>query len=95
MKNEDIKELYAIVPHNTLVTVSYDSMPFRVLKAGRRGSDVMRLQQSLKEKGYFPYYCDGIFGEFTKLSVIQYQKDNDLKVTGEVDLALFNKICTE
>jgi len=58
MNNNDIQELYKIVPIGTEVTI-VDGVygPFgkglRNLKSGMYGSDVMEIQKKLKEFGYF------------------------------------------
>jgi peptidoglycan hydrolase-like protein with peptidoglycan-binding domain len=46
--------------------------------------EVSELQYYLKQKGYFEHKVTGIFGELTKESVKEYQKDHYLIVTGIV-----------
>lgn len=58
MKNEEVAELYDIVPYGTKVVIvngSYGDFGtgFRNLKSGMYGSDVKRIQQKLKELGFF------------------------------------------
>lgn len=56
------------------------------LSLGDRGRDVKRLQNFLKEKGYFiGTLTTEYFGEITKRSLIAYQADNNLDQTGELD----------
>lgn len=56
------------------------------LSLGDRGRDVKRLQNFLKEKGYFiGTLTTEYFGEITKKSLIAYQADNNLDQTGELD----------
>lgn len=58
MKNEEVAELYDIVPYGTKVVIvngSYGDFGtgFRNLKSGMYGSDVKRIQLKLKELGFF------------------------------------------
>lgn len=58
MNNDDVAELYKIVPYGTKVTIvngEYGDFGtgFRNLKSGMYGSDVMRIQKKLKEDGFF------------------------------------------
>ena len=51
-------------------------------KIGSRSDEVRAVQQSLKEKGYYNYTVDGIFGTRTQSAVKSFQRDNGLKVDG-------------
>lgn len=58
MNNNDVAELYNIVPVGTKVVIvngSYGDFGtgFRNLKSGMYGSDVMQIQQKLKDLGFF------------------------------------------
>ena len=55
----------------------------RVLKEGCKGEDVRLLQEKLNEKGY-NLKTDGIFGQITKGTVMDFQKKNNLTVDGIV-----------
>jgi len=92
MKNKDAKELFGIVPHGTPVTIVQKNKPFRTLKSGDIGSDVLTVQKVLKELGYFHDWTSGKFGDNLKRSVIRYQKANNFKVTGTVSKALYDNI---
>ncbi len=52
------------------------------LKETDSGEDVTLLQQLLKINNYFPGSSTGVYGSDTTLWVKNYQKDNNLKVTG-------------
>ncbi len=52
------------------------------LKETNSGQDVTLLQQLLKINNYFPGTSTGVYGPDTTLWVENYQKDNNLKVTG-------------
>lgn len=57
--------------------------PSITLKIGSTGSLVVKLQQSLRELGYFTYFANtGIFGQVTKNAVIAFQKANKLTPDG-------------
>ena len=58
MNNDDVAELYSIVPIGTKVVIAngpYGNFGtgFRNLKSGMYGSDVMQIQKKLKELGFF------------------------------------------
>ncbi|MGB3653214.1 MAG: peptidoglycan-binding domain-containing protein, partial [Rivularia sp. (in: cyanobacteria)] len=55
-----------------------------VLKKGSKGSDVTKLQQRLKNLGYYSSAIDGDFGPKTEAAVIAYQKNNYLVADGVV-----------
>jgi len=57
--------------------------PSKTLKIGSTCSLVVKLQQSLRELGYFNYFANtGIFGQVTKNAVIAFQKANKLTPDG-------------
>lgn len=51
-------------------------------KIGSRSEEVRAVQQALKEKGYYNYTVDGIFGTRTRYAVVSFQKDNGLDPDG-------------
>ena len=51
-------------------------------KIGSRSEEVRAVQQALKEKGYYNYTVDGIFGTRTRSAVISFQRDNGLQQDG-------------
>ena len=57
----------------------------RELQIGARGEDVKVLQQILKNEGYYLGSLDGNYGKRTARAVKDFQSDNDLNVTGNVD----------
>jgi len=85
MNNEDVAELYSIVPYGTKVTIvngPYGDFGtgFRSLKSGMYGSDVLRIQKKLKELGFFIGNPNGKFGGETEKAVKAYCKANGLYV---------------
>ena len=67
----------------------------KTLKYGSTGKDVQKVQQRLKDLGFFTYpkITDGYY-KATQAAVVEFQKKNGLKATGNVDAdtweALFN-----
>ena len=62
------------------------SAEYRVLKEGLDGDDVTRLQQHLKDLGYFDREPTGKYRSITSSSVKEFQKNNGLKATGTADM---------
>jgi peptidoglycan hydrolase-like protein with peptidoglycan-binding domain len=57
----------------------FNQSPFTpVLRLGDRGSEVERLQQALRRRGFNPGRIDGIFGSQTQEAVRQFQRVNGL-----------------
>lgn len=54
----------------------------RTLKFGMRGSDVVQLQNALKEQGFFWANSTGYYGKITERAVINYQIANKLRIDG-------------
>ncbi|MGX1373317.1 peptidoglycan endopeptidase LytE [Priestia megaterium] len=65
----------------------------KVLKQGMTGSDVQKLQQILKQKGYFKNSATTTyFGSATKQSVVNFQKANRLVADGIVGPATWKAL---
>jgi peptidoglycan hydrolase-like protein with peptidoglycan-binding domain len=52
--------------------------------AGDRGN-IKKMQESLRDKGYDPGRIDGVMGSQTRDAISQYQKSENLPVTGHLD----------
>ncbi|MEE1336317.1 peptidoglycan-binding protein, partial [Methanobrevibacter sp.] len=69
-----------------------------VSKGSKDKSTVRKIQQALKDHGYYLSYkgrylmVDGKFSSCTERSVKQFQRDNGLKVTGKVDQKTAKKL---
>lgn len=59
---------------------------YRQLKSGDDGEDVTRLQEALRELGYFDQKATGKFREATRAAVKEFQAANGLEETGTADL---------
>ncbi|MCP4674767.1 MAG: hypothetical protein GY854_04480 [Deltaproteobacteria bacterium] len=53
-----------------------------LLRKGSTGEEVTKAQTKLNALGYYLYKIDGIFQDITHKAVVNYQKDNNLKVDG-------------
>jgi|SRR5699024_9481831 len=54
----------------------------RTLQFTHRGEDVLRLQKTLNDKGYYNYNLDGIYGKVTERAVINFQIDHKIRIDG-------------
>lgn len=97
MFNSDIEELFEYVKHGMTVTIYGGPYgPFekglKTLKPGDRGAAVYEVQRRMKDRGYYPGYIDGIYGEGMKKYVIKFRKDNNLNPSHDVDFEFYNKL---
>lgn len=93
MNNDQVAELYKIIPYGTKVTIVNGvygdfGTGFRDLKSGMYGSDVMQIQKKLKELGFFTGVPNGKFGGETEKAVQAYCKANKLYVRKTIDVEL-------
>ncbi len=63
------------------------SLTYTTLQNGSNGDAVKKLQQALKDLGYYRSSIDGKFGSGTKEAVQNFQRINGISVTGKADLA--------
>lgn len=83
MKNEEVAELYKLIPNGTKVIIRngpYGSFGkgLRNLKSGMYGADVLEIQKRLKELGIFLGIPNGRFGGDTEKAIIKYCEKNGL-----------------
>lgn len=100
MRNQDVKELFDLVPHGTRVVIRggpYGSFGngFRTLVPGDRGQDVMVVQRKLKELGFYQGSIDGIYGTGMEYALNQWQKENHLPITNKITTDLYEKLGIE
>ncbi len=93
MKNGDVAQLKKYVTVGTPVFIKQDNAPFRILRDGRIGSDVMQLQEMLKILGYYNGGADGRFGRGTLTALHRFQKAENLKVDGVMGLESWQLLC--
>jgi hypothetical protein len=73
-------------------TLSSGSNPQSILLLGSQGDRVRELQTLLKQLGYYNHSIDGIFGDRTKLAVVEFQKQMSLPVDGQVGTKTFQEL---
>ena len=93
MNNEEVAELYKIVPIGTKVIIidgvhGAFGKELRNLKSGMYGSDVLEIQKKLKELGFFYGNPNGKFGIETEKAVQKYCKANELHIRKTIDKEL-------
>jgi peptidoglycan hydrolase-like protein with peptidoglycan-binding domain len=66
--------------------------PLILLQQGAVGTDVVNLQQLLKQKGFNPGPTDGYFGSRTHTAVYLFQFSRNLPLNGSVDLTTWEAI---
>ena len=72
------------VPSNVYVHVTAaPNNAYFTLKRGMEGEPVKRMQQALKNQGYYTGPVDGYFGDSTEVSVMGFQRSKGLKVDGQ------------
>lgn len=93
MNNDEVAEVYKIVPIGTKVIIVdgvYGAFGkgLRDLKSGMYGSDVMEIQKKLKKLGFFNGNPNGKFGIETEKAVQKYCKANGLYIRKTIDKEL-------
>jgi peptidoglycan hydrolase-like protein with peptidoglycan-binding domain len=53
--------------------------------AATKRHDIKKVQQSLSDKGFYHGSADGVIGPQTRAGIREYQKSEDLPVTGRLD----------
>ena len=85
MYNEDVIELYDIVPLGTAVEIIGETFTGRLLYVGvEGGSDVLRVQEILQEIDYYQGPLNGIYDEELEEAVTAFQRDYGLEADGIV-----------
>ncbi len=71
------------LPPNTYMRVTAaPNGQYATLRRGYTGSPVTRMQQELKQQGYYTGSVDGVYGEGTENAVKAFQRSNGLNVDG-------------
>ncbi len=97
MNNDEVAELFKIIPIGTKVTIidgPYGPFGrgFRYLKSGMYGSDVFEIQKKLKELGFFNENPNGKFGLATEQAIKKYCQANNLYTRKTIDPELQKKM---
>lgn len=93
MFNEDVNELYDIVPLGTPVKITGNVFTGRVLREGiEPGPDVFAVKTSLTTLGYYEGEIDGVFGPDLTEAVIAFQSDFNLVADGIVGVDTYNQL---
>ena len=71
--------------NSSIAEVDNKEVPYRPLRKGSKGTEVIKLQERLNDLGYSVGKADGDFGNKTKAAIEQFQADNGLDVTGIAD----------
>lgn len=85
MYNQDVEELYDLVPVKTRVKIIGERLPIsvdKILHPGSTGLEVMQLQDNLKKYGFEPSYMDARYGPSTEKAVKELQAHFGIKVDG-------------
>lgn len=90
--------LLALLFISVQITGVFASQAYTTLKFGSRGNEVVRLQQELKNRGYYQSTVDGIYGKITERAVINFQIDSRIRIDGiagrETQSTLYDKPLT-
>lgn len=68
---------------------------FQPLRKGGSGAQVKEMQQALQALGYYSGAQDGNFSKALEAAVLTFQKDFDLKETGQIDYELYQLLRSE
>lgn len=74
----------ALLAASVLTMNSFAASTSALLSIGSRGDAVSSVQQELLERGYFDHRVTGYYGDITKSAVIEFQRDNNIRVDGIV-----------
>ncbi len=85
------KTVWARVIFTFLITVTLGLTLMPLASAGDRG-DVKKVQETLRDKGYYTGPVDGIMGDQTRAAIRQYQQSENLPVTGHLDSGTAGKL---
>ena len=79
---QTLRSLLALALMVSMLFSSQALAAYETLEYGSRGSDVLKLQQSLLQLGFDPNGVDGKFGRGTEKAVTAYQKARGLEADG-------------
>ncbi|MBC8588204.1 L,D-transpeptidase family protein [Paratissierella segnis] len=94
MRNSDIEDLFEHIAVGSTVHISNGpygpfGYGFRTLKPGDRGADVLEVQKRLKYFNFYTGDLDGIYGEEMKKSLLNFLKENNIKLTDKITTEIY------
>jgi len=97
MFNDDVAELYSLVPIGTEVAIVNGTFGpfgrgFSDIIPGDRGADVLAIQYRLRQLGYYTGPLDGIYEDGMKKAVHTFQRDNGLEARNTIDMETWLKM---
>ncbi|MGV8145906.1 MAG: L,D-transpeptidase family protein [Alkaliphilus sp.] len=93
MHNEDVDELYDVVPLGTPVKITGKTFTGRVLSVGvDPGAEVYEVQTTLSELGYYDGRINGIYDEEVEEAVKKFQIDFNLVADGIVGVQTYSAL---
>jgi len=79
----------------SLTPLAFAANPQEAKPAVSHSQDIKKVQESLRDKGYYHAKVDGVLGPQTRAGIRQYQKDENLPVTGRLDSKTAGKLGVE
>jgi Putative peptidoglycan binding domain len=79
----------------SLTPLAFAANPQEEKPAVSHSQDIKKVQESLRDKGYYHAKVDGVLGPQTRAGIRQYQKDENLPVTGRLDAKTAGKLGVE
>jgi len=90
------KGIWARIVFTVLATgvlgLSLMPLAFSEEKPALHQDNIKKLQETLRDKGYYSGHVDGILGPQTRAGIRQYQKSENLSVTGRLDGEISGKL---
>jgi len=78
-----------------LIPRAFAANPQKEKPAVSHSQEIKKVQESLRDKGYYHAKVDGISGPQTRAAIRQYQKDENLPVTGRMNAKTGGKLGVE
>jgi len=76
----------------SLASLGFAANPEEEKPAVSHSQDITKVQESLRDKGYYHAQVDGVVGPQTREAIRQYQKSENLPVTGRLDAETAGKL---
>jgi len=76
----------------SLTSLAFAVNPDEQKQAGVNRGDIKKVQEALRDKGYYAGQVDGVLGPQTRAGIRQYQQSENLPVTGRLDAETAGKL---